>query len=52
MPSLGVLAIGELTARPAKRSMYAHREGRLTLKVTGAPTRCSPKIKPCTGASG
>jgi hypothetical protein len=24
----------------------------LTLEVTCAPMRCSPKIKPCVGASG
>ena len=24
----------------------------LTLEVTGAQTRCSPKRKPCAGASG
>jgi hypothetical protein len=27
-------------------------EGALTFKVTGAPTRRTPKIKPCAGASG
>ena len=27
-------------------------EWRLTLKVTGPPTRCGPKIKACTGGSG
>ena len=34
---LGVLSIRERPARPAKGSRYAHRKGRLTLKVTGAP---------------
>ena len=43
--------------------VYEHKVGRhcsarghvcwaLTFKVSGAPRRCSPKIKPCSGASG
>jgi hypothetical protein len=35
-----------------RRMVVCVADRALTLKVTGAPTRRTPKIKPCAGASG
>jgi len=52
MKSVHQVACHTDVTRSKRANRGVHRSKGLTLKVTGAPTRCAPKIKPRAGASG